>query len=289
VKSLLFAACLLCQSIAFGATEIPPGKWSFEFVDKRGHPDRPMRVYTYRPKSCDEKCPIQFVLHGAQRNASDYRDWWELDADRYNLVIVAPQFSQRHWKGGPGYNLGDVERQDDPEKWAFAAIEHLFDELRAGRTDYRIFGHSAGAQFLLRMMVFRPENRASLAVAANPGWYTMPEWRSDRKADPFPYSLVGARVGERELRRALQRRVVLMVGEKDNDPDDEILAKYDNDIRRKQGAGRRDRGENFFKAVTAAANELGVKLAWEFMEIPETAHEPPKMGRWAAEIMYGKR
>jgi len=285
---LAMIACAIALP-AGAATSIPPGKWSFVFPDAKGRPDKPMRVYTYRPRNCDEKCPLQFVLHGAQRNASEYRDWWELIADNYNLVVVVPEFSQRHWPRAAGYNLGDVENQPDPEKWAFSAIEHLFDEVREGRTDYRIFGHSAGAQFIQRMIVFRPDHRASVAVAANPGWYTMPEWRKDRKADAFPYSLVGARVGEPELRRALERRFVLMVGEKDNDPDDDILRKYDDDIKRTQGANRLERGENFFKAATAAAAELGAKLNWEFMEIPDTAHDPPGMSKFAAQILYGKK
>ncbi len=80
-----------------------------------------------------------------------------------------------------------------------------------------------------------------------------------------------------------------MVGEKDNDPDDEILQKYDDEIKRKQGAGRLDRAENFFKASTAVAAELGVKLAWELMEIPDTAHDAAAMSRYAADTLYGKR
>jgi hypothetical protein len=289
-RSLASAAVglvLMLPLAGWAATEIPPGKWSFVFTDRKGHADRPMRVYTYRPRKCDEKCPLQFVLHGVKRNASEYRDHWELVADRYNLVIVAPEFSQRHWPRAAGYNLGDVERQDDPEKWAFSAIEHLFDEVREGRTEYRMFGHSAGAQFIQRMMIFRPDHRASVAVAANPGWYTMPEWRDGRKADAFPYSLVGSRVGERELRRALERRFVLMVGEKDDDPDDESLNRTAGAMR--QGEQRVERGESFFKAATAVAGELGVKLGWELMEIPDTAHDAATMSRHAAQMIYGPR
>jgi len=270
------------------ATEIPQGKWSFVFTDAKGRSDRPMRVYTYRPRQCKDKpCPIQFVMHGLQRNASTYRDHWELLADAHGLIVVAPEFSQRHWARAAGYNLGDVAEQADREKWGFSVIEHLFDEVREGQADYRIFGHSAGAQFIQRMMLFRPDHRASVAVAANPGWYTMPEWREDRKVEPFPYSLVKARVGEKELRRALERRFVLMLGEKDDDPDAENLSKTEGAL--KQGQNRVERGENFFKAATTVANELGVKFAWELVEVPATAHEGAAMSRAAAEHLYGKR
>jgi hypothetical protein len=99
---------------------------------------------------------------------------------------------------------------------------------------------------------------------------------------------VKSRVGERELRKALQRRFVLMAGEKDNDPDDEVLQKYDNEAKRTQGAHRVERAEGFFKAATAAAAELGVKLAWEYMEIPGTAHDPPAMAKYAAQMVDAK-
>ena len=282
-----FVACAVMAPAAEAATAIPTGKWSFVWTDVKGRADRPMRVYTYRSRKCkDVACPIQFVLHGVKRDASRYRDHWELLAERHGLVVVAPEFSQRHWPRAAGYNLGDVAGEADREKWAFSAIERLFDEVREGQADYRIFGHSAGAQFIQRMMLFRPDHRAAVAVAANPGWYTMPEWREDRKVEPFPYSLVKARAGEKELRRALERRFVLMVGEKDDDPDDENLNKTEG--ARKQGENRVERGENFFKAATAAANELGVKFAWELVEVPDTAHDGEAMSRAAAEHIYGK-
>jgi poly(3-hydroxybutyrate) depolymerase len=286
---LLVGIVLMATGFASrAATEIPQGKWSFVWTDAKGRADRPMRVYTYRPRLCKDKpCPIQFVLHGLQRNASTYRDYWVFIAEAHGLIVVAPEFSQRHWAGGAGYNQGDVADQADREKWGFSAIEHLFDEVREGQADYRIFGHSAGAQFVHRMMMFRPDHRAAVAVAANPGWYTMPEWREDRKVEPFPYSLVKARVGEKELRRAFERRFVLMLGEKDNDPNAENLSKTEGAL--KQGANRFDRGENFFKAASAAARELGVNFAWELVEVPGVAHEGEAMSRAAADYIYGKK
>lgn len=288
-KSLRVALVALAfvGTSALAATPIPPGKWSFVFTDAKGRPDRPIRVYTYRPVKCDTRCPIVFVMHGVKRNASQYRDHWELLADAHNLLVVAPEFAARHWPRAAAYNLGDVAAQDDREKWAYSAIEHLFDEVRDGHNGYAIFGHSAGGQFVQRMALFRPDNRASVMIAANPGWYAMPEWRKDKGDDPFPYSLVESAVGEAELRRALQRRFVLLLGEKDSDPDDENLNRSEG--AKRQGATRLERGENFFKAATAAAAELGVKFAWELNEVPDTAHDAAAMSRIAAQTLYGKR
>ena len=282
---VIVGAVLVCVGLrVHAATEIPPGKWSFVFTDAKGHADRPMRVYTYRPARCDAKCPMVFSIHGVSRTASNYRDHWELAADRYNLVIVAPEFSRQHW---PGYNEYDVRKEPDREKWAFSVIEHLFDELGEGRKGYTIFGHSAGGQFVHRMAFYLPSSRAQAMAAANPGWYAMPEWRKDKGADPFPYSMVESGVGEPEVRQALRRRFFLLLGEKDIDAGHKDLKRTPQAM--KQGATRLERGENYFKAVTATAAALGEKLAWELREVPAVAHEGAPMSRYAADMIFGAK
>lgn len=283
---MLAVVLMAAAASAFAATPIPPGKWSFVWKDAKGHPERPMRVYTYRPRACDSQCPIVIVMHGMKRNASAYRDYWELRADRYKVLVVAPEFSREMWPHAAAYNLGEVGRESDREKWAFATIEHLFDEVRDGQTAYALFGHSAGGQFVQRMALFRPDSRASVMAAANPGWYTMPEWRSDKARDAFPYSLVGSPAGANELKKALSRRFVLLVGENDDDPDDENLNRSEG--AKRQGDTRVDRGENFFKAATAAAKDLGVPFAWELVEVPDTAHDGESMSKVAADAIFRK-
>ena len=283
---LLAAVIMVLATSAFEATPVPPGKWSFVWKDAKGHPDRPMRVYTYRPRACEASCPMVIVMAGLKRNASAYRDYWELAADRYKFLVLAPEFTRELWPRSASYNLGEVGRESDREKWAFSTIEHLFDEMRVDQASYVLFGHSAGGQFAHRMALFRPDSRASVIVAANPGWYTMPEWRKEKTTDPFPYSLVGSPSGEAQLRQALSHRLVLLVGEKDDDPDDENL--FNSEAAKREGASRLDRGENFFKAATTAANDLGVKLAWELIEVPDVAHNGETMSKIAADTLYKK-
>lgn len=285
-RALLGIALVLASVGAFAGTPVPPGKWSFVWKDAKGHPDRPMRVYTYRPRACDASCPMVIVMAGLKRNASAYRDYWELAADRYKVLVVAPEFTRELWPKAASYNLGEVGRESQREKWGFSTIEHLFDEMRVDQANYVLFGHSAGGQFAHRMALFRPDSRASVIVAANPGWYTMPEWRKEKSPDPFPYSLVGSPSGAAELRTALSRRMVLLVGEKDDDPDDENL--FNSEAAKRQGASRLDRGENFFKMATSAANDLGVKLAWELVEVPDVAHNGETMSKIAADTLYKK-
>jgi pimeloyl-ACP methyl ester carboxylesterase len=283
----LLATAAIVAGSAGAATPVPSGKWSFVFTDAKGHADRPIRVYTYRPRKCDSTCPIQFVLHGMRRNASDYRDYWELAADRYGFLVIAPEFSEKHWPKEGAYNLGDVAENKDREKWAYSVIEHLFDEMRDGQKDYRIFGHSAGAQFVHRLLFLLPGNRASTAMVANAGWYMMPEWRSDKAAAKWPYSFVDSPAGEKELREAAGRRVYLLLGDADTKTDDPALNKSDGAM--KQGATRLERGENFFGALTGAARELGTKLGWELSYVPGVGHDGAKMSRAAADLAYGAK
>ena len=114
--------------------------------------------------------------------------------------------------------------------------------------------------------------------------FTFDFWQEKSEA-VFPYSLVGTPAGEAEVKRALTRRLVVMVGEKDAEPDEDPLAAG----AKAQGEGRIDRGETFIKAATAAAGELGAALAWELHELPATAGDGAAASRAASEIMFPKR
>jgi pimeloyl-ACP methyl ester carboxylesterase len=289
---------LVAPAAADAATPVPPGRWSFVFTDQKGRADRPIRVFTYRPKQCDTRCPIVIVLHGAKRDAYPYMKHWGAVADERNVIVIGPQFEARHWPKAAGYNAADVKEQPDREKWAFAAVEHIFDEVRDGQKDYVLFGHGAGAQLVQRMAIYRPDNRARVMLAANPGWYTMPEWRKDKVKvgdkeveraikDPFPYAMIDSPAGEAQLRAGLQKRLVLIVNETDEAPDEEASEKRGEVV--KQGASRVERAENFIKAATAAAQELGVRLAWELNEAPAKLNDAQSIGDYAAATVFAKR
>ena len=272
---------------ALAATPIPNGKWSFVFNDAKGRADRPIRVYTYRPPKCDTTCPMVILLPSHKRDASSYRDYWELAADKYRFLIVAAEYNAAHWPKAAAYNMGDVASQPDRQKWTYASIEHIFDEVRDGQAGYVLFGHGGGAQFVQRMALLVPENRATVMIAANPGWYLIPEWRKEKATDKFPYSLVESPVGEANVRQALSRRLIVMAGEKGIDPDDEKSA--DSEAAKKQGETRVDRAETFIKAATTAAGELGVKLAWELVELPDAQQSGESLSRLAIDTVYGKK
>jgi len=135
------------------------------------------------------------------------------------------------------------------------------------------------------MALFLPGARATMMVAANPGWYTMPEWRAVRAADPYPYSLAGSPLGEQALKASLERPFTLMLGTHDTDAR-ALDLKHDAGTDR-EGPNRFERGQAFFTPAKAAAGETGAKFAWRMLEVPGVAHEGGKMSRAAADLIFG--
>ena len=284
--SVVAAVVAFAASPVSAGTPVPGGKWSWVWTDTKGM-NVPMRVYTYRPRTCDTTCPILIALHGVRRKASDMRDYWELPADRYKFMVITPEFSEEKYPGD-AYALGGAggDQNQNREKSVFATIEHLFDEMRDGQQTYVLFGYSAGAQVAHRMALLRPDNRASAIVVANAGWFTIPEFRKDKNAPSFPLSLVGSTATDADVRKALSRRMIVMVGETDNDPEAGDMGKSDGAM--KQGASRMERAENFFKNATTVSNDLGVKFAWELDEVPGPNTNDQAMVKAAAVALYKK-
>src|SRR5207237_3231130 len=106
------------------------------------------RVFTYRPRQCDSTCPMVFVLHGAKRDGYAMLNSWQPLADLHKVILLSPQFEAKQWPKAAAYNHGDVKEQASREKWAFSAIEHIFDEVNDGQKDYVIFGQGSGGQFV---------------------------------------------------------------------------------------------------------------------------------------------
>ncbi len=288
---LLIPVVVLVLVISAGYAKAADGKLaagsgSFIFNDTKGNADKPITVYYHMPEKLTPNRPIVFIMHGVDRIGSDYRDAWKSYADKYNFLLITPEFSKENWPGGRRYNRGNMYDSKgkliEKSKWAFTAIEHLFDEVvkRTGSTQkgYFIFGHSAGGQFVHRMITFLPEARIRLAIAANPGWYTQPQFQSQ-----YPYGLIDSPVTKEMLPEILAKPLVVMVGLKDNDPNHKHLYKSDGAMA--QGKHRLERGRNYYSVARKIAKELGVKLRWRFMQIPNVAHSNRRMAKSAAKIL----
>lgn len=270
--------------LAFDASAFPAGKSAFSFDDGDGHQ---INVLVYQPAKFTTSSPIQFVMHGMGRDAEGNRQNWIALAEREQALIVVPRFDKAQFKSTDDYSLGASEN-GRPSTHSLVAIEKMFDVVRkstgSNRTGYRIFGHSAGAQFVHRLMLLLPENRVEWAVAANAGRYTWPAWRRDSGAFALPNGMLNVEDAEGKLKKAFEKQLIILLGESDNDPK-HFQLRHGKEIDQ-QGLERLSRGRNFFKASEAAASELKVALRWTLKTVPNTGHSNSAMTKAAIDMMY---
>ena len=265
---------------------VEPGRGMFTFDGYRPLADRPVRVF-YDAPADPSTAEILIVMHGVGRNAEEYRaDWEPLLADR-NVIVVVPEFSDADYPGSASYNAGNLVDQDGRpqprEQWTFNVIEALFDfvvrDVHSQAKDYALFGHSAGAQFVHRFVEFMPENRARVAVAANAGWYTMPD-----DSVPFPYGLRGAPAQQRDLGPAFDANLIVLLGSDDTDPGDDSLRHDERSDQ--QGRHRLERGENFYRVARDVAAHESLPFRWRMQLMPGVAHSHTDAAAAAEPLLF---
>lgn len=268
--------------------DLRPGPGVFRVTDHHVLPGKRIPVHYYLPTGFGPDSPILFVMHGTRRNASDYRDTWIATAERENALLLCPRFSRRHYSRH-AYHLGNVVAESEalpPERWTFEVIEDLFDKIRAAtgstREHYDIYGHSAGAQFVHRLVLFCPHVRIGTAVAANAGWYTLPAF----DGHAFPYGLRRSPATPYLLDAALGRKLVIMVGCDDRDADDAFL----RNSRRAcaQGEHRFERAHTFLRRGREHAADREIPCRWSLVTVAGAGHHDVEMMPAATEVLYGE-
>ena len=263
------------------------GSGDFMFVDQRGNKDKPIRVYYHAPKKYNASRPIVFVMHGVKRNADKYRGQWRDYAEKGNFLLIAPEFSRKYYPKGSNYERGNMfDSKGKPlgkSKWSFTAIEHLFDHLvkitGCRHKKYYIYGHSAGGQFVHRLVTFLPMARIYAAVSANSGWYTVPRFDRD-----FPYGLRKSPATKESLTKSFSQKLTIMVGDKDTDPNHKHLRRTPEAM--EQGKQRLERGKHYYRAAREAARELKTPLRWGFKVVRGVAHSNSGMSRSAVRLFF---
>ena len=299
MTSKMLRACLLVMlTLLPSATSevwardsaIPVGEGQFEVDVPRG----PVTIYTYRPSSFTAKSPIWIVIHGARRDVGehigfDYYDVWAPLAERYGALLLLPEFIERKWPTSWQFQLGNVRTPDlKPIPWGetgFAVAEKAFLQAVAmtgsTRQRFALYGHGAGAQWVQRYVLHSGGRYLERAVAANPGWYLIPD-----DEFTYPYGLKGAPIPEATLRQAFATDFSLLLGQGDTGTSGIIR---DNAQTRAQGENRYQRGHYYFKRAASVAQRLGGPFAWSLREVPGAGHENEDMAPTAAGILAAGR
>jgi pimeloyl-ACP methyl ester carboxylesterase len=159
----------------------PRGRANIRYLD-RYSPERPLVLECFRPQAHNPDKPVVIVQHGASRNGAQYCEAWMPAAERHGPLIVAITFPKEAWPDAATYNNGHVRDEEGSvrprECWSQAIPGRVFPLLReAGVTRCErayLWGHSAGGQFVHRLLATQPHNIFEAVGAANPGWYTLP-------------------------------------------------------------------------------------------------------------------
>jgi len=262
------------ESVSHVGGNIPAVEGQYIFNDSIGNVDRPITVFTYRPSTWDTNGPVLIVMHGAGRSGKESMRVWEPYSERYSCLIVAPEFSEKYYPGDQWYIGGNMfsstGKVNPKSNWTYTAIEHLFNDIKnrtgARQESYLLFGHSAGAQFVHRLVTFLPEARYSRAVAANAGFYVFPIYTiqapTGLKLSPLPAS---------DLPKVFGRKLIIMSGEADTNPDDSSLARFPE--AEAQGKNRFERALAYYNAAKSEASRLSVPLNWEYYTVPGVGHD----------------
>lgn len=267
----------------------PLGRSTLPFIDAR-FPERPLAINCYRPAAHGPDDEVVFVQHGMLRNGDDYRDFWIEAAEQHNLLIIAPTFGNEHYPKAEGYNNGLVVGEDgaivQSDDWLYAVPARVLAALRkAGvtrRDKVRLFGHSAGGQFVHRLLATQAETPFEVAFAANSGWYTLPTL--ERR---FPEGLGGLGLGEAELAHWLAWPMVIFAGDQDIVTSDPNLPAQAEALA--QGPMRYARAHFMLDFAKAEAARRGLACNWSLITVPGIGHDGAAMSRAAAAYWFEGR
>jgi hypothetical protein len=251
--------------------------------------DRPVRVWYYYPENFSSGSrKVVFAMHGSKRNANNAIARWQPYADEYGALIIAPEFSLDDYPKARHYNRGNVRDASgeiqSPADWTFTTIEEIFDQVISLIPDapqlYSIQGHSAGGQFVHRMALLGINYRIETAVAANPGWYLLPD-----ENYLYPCGIANLPPQAVDLATAYAGNLVITLGTKDNDPNATGL--NHGSCAEMQGANRYDRGHFFHEYARKDALNRGLPFKWKLVGVEGIGHDADAMVEAGADEILG--
>ncbi len=266
---------------------IPVGKGHISVPAYSDKKNKNIKVWTYKSETWEEGDPIVFVMHGTKRNAKEYRDVWAKLVGQKHIFILAPEFKRSLTsKSSKSYNEGnmfDDKHLPNPKKhWAFTVVENVFDKVveleDVSNNEYDIFGHSAGGQFVHRMVLFYPEAKIRKAIAANSGWYTFPDTTIE-----YPYGLKSGYIDNSIMEEAYKKDLIVMLGVRDTNDYHWGLRRTEEALL--QGEDRLARGLKFYDFAKSTASKTRMEFNWEMDTVPDVGHQYSKMSEEAIRLI----
>ncbi len=121
------------------------------------------------------------------------------------------------------------------------------------------------------MIMIMPESRIETAIAANAGFYSLPD---ENLAFPYGFKKMDIKL-DNEIQTAYKKRLVILLGELDNDPS---LGTFRTiELAMQQGAHRLERGTNFFNANKKLSEQNEWSFNWVIDTVKNVGHDYRKM------------
>lgn len=242
-------------------------------------------VHYFIPKGQKSQMQFQIVLHGDDRNAREYIAAWAQKGREYGIIVIAPEFSEAQFNTAL-YHQGNAvinNQLNAPEKTTFSLIDRIFEfvkvELKISNTQYNIYGHSAGAQFVHRFVGFYNSPYLKSAVSANSGWYTFPD-----ETINYPYGIRNLISDNSGFRGAYyQKELIILLGTADTLRSGGLRTTAQADS---QGKNRLERGIRFFNVNSEKAILESHTFNWRISYGDNIGHDHTLMSQAAADFLY---
>lgn len=237
------------------------------------------------PEEINNQTQVLFIVHGGARDSKKYLDIWKKFTEHKNIILVAPEFKRADYEDYEYLNISD-----DYGVLNKNLNEHLHNSLSIFFSffkskynleidTYKLYGHSGGAQFAHRLLLFSDYDNVSSAVIANAGSYTF------LNNENYPYGLKESNhLSDKKIKRYLSQRVTFLIGNQD-------IKKFEsskkNNIQGKamQGNNRFEVGINYFNNLITVSERQKIPLRWKFQIAKGVAHDNEKMSLLASEIL----
>lgn len=233
-------------------------------------------LYTL-PKEINNQTKVLFLIHGNSRDVKKYLNLWLEDAKDKNVILVAPHFTKENY---PNFGTLQIAKSsgkilNDQSNNLTNSISSFFTYFKSKynleSSTYRIFGFSAGSQFVHRYLMYGKDTRTEKAVLGSAGWYTF------LNEEKYPYGTKNMPIEKDRYEWFLSRRVLFILGNKDNDPNHPTLNLSKG--AKKQGNNRYERGQNYFDNLLNFSQKNKIPFRWRYKVVPSLDHNTEMLSK----------
>lgn len=233
-------------------------------------------LYTL-PKEINNQTKVLFLIHGNSRDVKKYLNLWLEDAKDKNVILVAPHFTKENY---PNFGTLQIAKSsgkilNDQSNNLTNSISSFFTYFKSKynleSSTYRIFGFSAGSQFVHRYLMYGKDTRTEKAVLGSAGWYTF------LNEEKYPYGTKNMPIEKERYEWFLSRRVLFILGNKDNDPNHPTLNLSKG--AKKQGNNRYERGQYYFDNLLNFSQKNKIPFRWRYKVVPSLDHNTEMLSK----------